>query len=263
MSVESGKKYYTTQLGAGLGLVEETKILLDMYQPGMTVTELYDIALDSGCFPSVTARRLRNIIAECFSPRYLKTGCATHLKPLINIMSSQSISQVFLIHTALANQVLEDFIIEVYWERYIGGYDEISVSEAREFVTNAVNEGKTQKPWAESVIKRVSSYVVGCCADYGLLSSGRASKRQILPVRIQSDVALYLAYWLHLSGLGDNAVVNHTAWKLFGLEPIDVREELKKMAKNNWLIVQSAGEVTRISWQFNTMEEVINVISNS
>lgn len=263
MSIENGKKCYTTQLGAGLGLVEETKILLDMYQPGMTVPELYDIALDSGCFPSITARRLRNIIAECFSPRYIKTGSAIYLKSLSNTMSSQSISQVFLIHTALANQVLEDFIIEVYWERYIGGYDEISVSEAREFVTNAVNEGKTQKPWAESVIKRVSSYVVGCCSDYGLLSTGRASKRKMLPVRIQSDVALYLAYWLHLSGLGDNAVVNHSAWKLFGLEPIDVREELKKLAKNNWLIVQSAGEVTRISWQFNSMEEVVNVISNN
>ncbi len=263
MSSESAKKYYTTQLGAGLGLIEETKILLDLYQPGMTVVELYEIALSSGYFPSVTARRLRNIIAECFSPRYMKTDSAVHLQSLSNAMSSQSINQVLLIHTALANQVLEDFIIEVYWQRYIGGYDEISVSEAREFVMNAVNEGKTQKPWAESVIKRVSSYVVGCCADYGLLSSGRASKRAILPVRIQSDVSLYLAYWLHLSGLGDNAVINHSAWKLFGLEPMDVREELKKMAKNNWLIVQSAGEVTRISWQFHTMEEVINVISNS
>ena len=101
-----------------------------------------------------------------------------------------------------------------------------------------------------------------CCANYGLLSSGRASKRAILPVRSQGDVSLYFAYWLHLSGLGDNAVINHSAWKLFGLEPMDVREELKKMAKNNWLIVQSAGEVTRISWQFSTMEEVINVISN-
>lgn len=262
MSSESDKKYYTTQLGAGLGLIEETKILLDLYQPGMTVAELYEIALSSGYFPSVTARRLRNIIAECFSPRYMKTDSAVHLQSLSNAMSSQSINQVLLIHTALANQVLEDFIIEVYWQRYIGGYDEISVSEAREFVTNAVNEGKTQKPWAESVIKRVSSYVVGCCADYGLLSSGRASKRAILPVRIQGDVSLYLAYWLHLSGLGDNAVINHSAWKLFGLEPMDVREELKKMAKNNWLIVQSAGEVTRISWQFSTMKEVINVISN-
>lgn len=263
MSSESAKKYYTTQLGAGLGLIEETKILLDLYQPGMTVVELYDTALSSGYFPSVTARRLRNIIAECFSPRYMKTDSAFHLQSLSNVMSSQSIKQVFLIHTALANHVLEDFIIEVYWQRYIGGYDEISVDEAKEFVTNAVNEGKTKKPWAESVIKRVSSYVVGCCADYGLLSSSKASKRTILPVRIQGDVSLYLAYWLHLSGLGDNAVINHSTWQLFGLEPMDVREELKKMAKNNWLIVQSAGEVTRISWQLNTMEEVINVISNN
>lgn len=45
------------------------------------------------------------------------------------------------------------------------------------------------------------------------------------------------------------------------MEPVDVRDELKKLAKNNWLIVQSAGDITRISWQFKTMEEVIDVIT--
>ena len=128
-------------------------------------------------------------------------------------------------------------------------------------MSHALREGKTQKPWADSVIKRVSSYIIGCCADYNLLSSSRSSKRTIQPVRIQPTTSLYLAYWLHLNGLGDNSIINHETWKLFGMEPVDVRDELKKLAKNNWLIVQSAGDVTRISWQFKTMEEVIDVIT--
>ena len=71
-------QYYTTQLGAGLGLAEETKLLLTLYEPSMTVAELYENALSSGMFPMVTARRLRNIIAECFSPRYMKTSVAIY-----------------------------------------------------------------------------------------------------------------------------------------------------------------------------------------
>ncbi len=261
MANPKSEQFYTTQLGAGLGLVEETKLLLSLYKDGMTTTELYDIALNSGLFPMVSARRLRNIIAECFSPRYIKPGVALTLKKLEPTTSSSTFMQLLLIHTALANRVLLEFITEVFWAKYSGGHDVISGDDAREFIVNAVREGKTQKAWADSVIKRVSSYVVGCCADYGLLSSGRISKRLIQPVRLQQSTALYLSHWLHFSGLGDNAVINHECWKLFGLEPFDVREELKKLAKNGWLIVQSAGDVTRISWQLKTMEDVIDVIT--
>lgn len=257
----SQNQFYTTQLGAGLGLVNETKLLLEIYEPDMTVSELYEEALSSGLFPMVTARRLRNIIAECFSPRYIKTNVAIHLKKLAPVISSQDINQLFLIHTAQANKVLQDFIIEVYWNRYSGGHDTITTEDARDFMAHAIDEGKTQKPWADSVVKRVSSYIIGCCADYNLLSSGRSPTRTIQPIRIHLKTSLYLAHFLHFNGLGDNAIISHESWKLFGMQPNEVRDELRMLAKNNWLIVQSAGDVTRISWQFKKMEEVIDVIA--
>ncbi|GAA4650340.1 hypothetical protein GCM10023116_26230 [Kistimonas scapharcae] len=255
--------FYTTQLQAGLGLIEETKHLLSLYQPEMSSTQLYDQALDSGSFPNISARRLRNIVSECFSPRYLKPAVAIYLKAIAESASRQPLNQLLLIHTALANTILLDFIATVYWEKYSSGHDVISTEDAYEFVTHAVAEGKTQKTWSDSTIKRVSSYLLGCCADYQLLSTGKVSRRTIQPVRIQLTTSMYLAYWLHFSGLGDNAIINHESWKLFGLDPFDVREELKKIAKNGWLIVQSAGEVTRVSWQLKAMEEVINVITES
>ena len=106
----------------------------------------------------------------------------------------------------------------------------------------------------------MSSYLIGCCADYGLLSSRRTAARDIQPIRIEQSTVLYLAYMHHLNGLGDNAVINHPSWELFGLESMDVRDELKRLAKNNWLIVQSAADVVRISWQYKSMEEVVDVI---
>jgi len=229
----------------------------------LSAKHLYEKALESGLFPMVSARRLRNIVVECFAPRYIKTSGAEHIKRLAAHLSSSAINQIFLIYTAPANEILQDFIQEIYWDRYSGGRDSISTDDAKDFVGYAVREGKTQKPWSETTIKRVSSYLIGCCADYGMLSAGRGSKRAIQPVRIQESTVLYLAYKLHFDGLGDNAVINHKAWALFGLDGSDVREELKRLAKNGWLIVQSAGDVTRIGWQFKTMEEVIDVITQS
>ena len=253
--------FYTTQLSAGLGLVSETRLLLILYQPKMTVAELHNKALSSGLFPTITARRLRNIIAECFSPRYMKENVAIYLKPLVSTLPSQMLNQIFLLHTARANRVLHDFIVEVYWDRYSNRGNEVTVVDARNFVSHAVLEGKTLKPWSDSVIRRISSYVIGCCAHYNLLSSGRSYARTIQPTHIQLSTSLYLAYWLHFNNLGDNMLINHEAWKLFGMEPFDVRDELQRLAKSGWLIVQSAGHVTRICWQFKTMVEVIDVIT--
>jgi hypothetical protein len=251
---------YTTQLQAGLGLVEETKLLLSIYEPGQTSSGLYESALNSGLFPMVSARRLRNIVSECFAPRYIKQGGASELKRLSHEVSTTTLNQLLMVYTAGANLIFRDFVREVYWPHYAGGRSTISLDDAKDFVEQAVRDGKTQKHWAESTIKRMSSYLIGCCADYGFLSSRRTAARDIQPIRIEQSTVLYLAYMHHLNGLGDNAVINHPSWELFGLEPMDVKDELKRLAKNNWLIVQSAADVVRISWQYKSMDEVVDVI---
>jgi hypothetical protein len=74
-------------------------------------------------------------------------------------------------------------------------------------------------------------------------------------------MAIYLAYDLHLAGMGDNALMNHQDWQLFGLSCDEVREEFKRLSLKGYFIVQSAGDVTRISWKYTTMEELCNVLA--
>jgi len=257
------KPRYTTQLQAGLGLIEETRVLLSIYEPEMTATELHETALAAGLFPGVSARRLRNIIVECFSPRYLLTDSAQYLKHLSTALPALVFNQFLLIFTCQANQILLDFIREVYWKSYSSGRDTLSTDDAKDFVIQAIREGKTRQLWSDATIRRVASYLIGCCADYGLLSAGRTSVRQIQTFRLQEQTLFFFSYWLHFLGRGDNSIINHEIWEIFGLEPADVREELKRISKKGWLIVQSAGEVTRISWRFKRLEEVVDVIIES
>ena len=254
-------RYYTTQLQAGLGLIDETKLLLSLYSPGVTAAQLNTVALNSGHFPMVSARRLRNIVLECFAPRYLKTNAAVYLKRLATDLPTTALSQLLFIYTAEANIILHDFIKDMYWARYSGGRDKLGNEDARTFVAHAVREGKTRKPWSDSTIKRVGSYLIGCCADYGLLSSRRTATRTIQPIRIQESTALFLAYKLHFDGLGDNAVIGHEHWRLFGLEAADVLDEFRRLARNGWIVFQSAGDVACTSWKFKSMEEVVDVIA--
>lgn len=260
----SQPRYYTTQLQAGLGLLEETRLLLQVYQPGLSASQLYEAALASGRFPLVTARRLRNIVAECFAPRYMRDPhVAARLKSLVDRFTTAELNQLLFIYTARANLVLADFVREVYWARYSAGRNDLQLEDARTFVANSVREGKTQKPWSETTIKRISSYLMGCCADYGLLTTTGRNQRSIAAYRILPKVAAYLAYDLKFSGLGDNQIVSSSDWDLFGLERADVRDQLKRLSLQGLLIFQAASDVVHIGWTYKSMEELIDVIAQS
>jgi hypothetical protein len=69
-----------------------------------------------------------------------------------------------------------------------------------------------------------------------------------------------LAHELHFRGLGDSAVVHHPEWGLFGLEPPDVLQELKRLALRGEIIVQSAPAVIQIGWKYKSMEELTHVL---
>ena len=111
-------------------------MLLELWSPGMPAVQLYQVALELGRFPNVTARRLRNIVMECFSPRYL-VGAGTpasHLKRLAFRLATSELTQLMLLFTSRANLILADFIRDVYWTRYAGGYSQIGNQDARAFV---------------------------------------------------------------------------------------------------------------------------------
>ncbi len=157
--------------------------------------------------------------------------------------------------------ILADFVRGVYWPAYAGGRAELSNDLSMQFVVDANREGKSTKPWSDHMIRRVAGYLTGCCADFGLLERGVRRVRRIVPVRIEPRVVAVLAHDLHFAGCGDNAILNHSDWALFGLERADVLNELKRLALKGLVIVQSAGDVTQISWQCDTQEALIHALT--
>lgn len=254
---------YTTRLGAGLGMIEETKILLNIWSPGMTSMDLFHEALESGRFPQRSARRLRNLVSEGFRPRLLQREGwpAEYLKTLTTALAVRDFEQLLMVYTCRANKILGDFIREVYWPAYSSGREVLSNQDALEFVVNANQLGLTTRPWSEAMIRRVSAYLTGACADFGLLDGGRKRERRFLPFRIEPVAAIVLAYDLHFSGLGDNTVIAHPDWTLFGLERADVIAELKRISLKGVFIIQTAGDIVRIGWQCKNAKELSNALS--
>ena len=246
-------------------MIDETRSLLQLWDEGIEPSMLSQSARASGRFPNMSARRVRNLVIECFSSRLINNdaGPAKLLKSLIDVLSSREFEQLLFLYTCRANAILADFVREVYWKMYSAGRETISNEDAQKFVVQANHDGKTSKLWSPTTIRRVSSYLTGCCADFGLLESGSKSVRKILPFRIERRVVIILAYDLHFAGLGDNRILTDSNWALFGLSREDVLTELKRLALKGLLIVQTAGSVTRITWQCKNIEELVHVIAQS
>lgn len=255
---------YTTQLQAGLGMIDETNSLLSLWRKDMSITELSSAALDSGVFPQMSARRVRNVVAECFAPRYMidQGRPASWVKQLKEKLTRENLLQVLFIYTCRANQILADFVRQVYWPAYAAGKVVIEKQDAIDFVVRSNQDGLTSKLWSESTVKRVSSYLIGCCADFGLLAGGaRKSTREINAYHIDRSTTLFLAYDLHLSaGQSDNAMIANLDWRLFGLETGDVIAQLRQLMTDDHFVIQSAGGLVNIAWKYKDMESVINVI---
>jgi hypothetical protein len=256
------EKPYNTMLNAGVGMINETISLLNLWQPGMSLSELNKVALESGQFPKITARRLRNLLAECINPRYLRNNGASAilLKSVQQHFSTHEYKQLLFIFTCRDSQILSDFVQQVYWSAYSSGKDILSTEEALRFVLRANQDGRTSKPWSESTLKKVAGYLTSSCADFGLLEDGKKANRKILPFQIEPRVMAILAYDLHFRGHGDNRVVSDQEWSLFGLDKDDVINEIKRLSYRGWWIVQSAGDIVRIGWKYQTMEELIDVL---
>jgi hypothetical protein len=132
-----------------------------------------------------------------------------------------------------------------------------------EFIRRAIDAGMTPSRWAEGQIERVGRYLTGCCSDFGLLSPPGPAGRSLKDARPEPTTIAYLAHDLHFSGVGDNALLGHEDWQLFGLAREDVLEEIKRLSLKGLLIVQAAGDVIRISWKQQDMEALCDVLTQS
>lgn len=261
----TAQKKYDTNLAMGLGLINETKQLLQVWSPNTSAAALYQMVLSSGLMSDVSAYRLKNIVVRCFANRFLvRNGApATCIKKMMPWLSSSEISQLFFIHTCRANPVLADFVRDVYWKAYESGAKVVTKKQAEDFIRKAIDSGKTPSRWAEGQIERMGRYLTGCCSDFGLLGASSRNGRRICALRIEPRVAAYLGYELHFAGVGDNALLTHEDWRLFGLARQDVLEEIKRLSLKGLLIVQAAGDMTRISWKQHQMEALCDVLTQS
>ncbi len=255
---------YTTELIKVSGIVSESIQLFRIWEPGMRASELRDAALRQGTLAKESSDRVWVITRYGFGLRYLGEGQrpARFLKRLVEAdVSVAFLRQLFTIYTARINGLFADVAGGYYWDLPSRGITEISHELLVAFIQSHFGTAKIPKAWSDEGTKRVASGLLKTLVDFGYLAQGRGIIRPITPPNLLAETACFITYEARERGVSDSAIIDEPAFSLFGLDRFAALEELKRQSGKGHLIVQSSGDLTRVSFNHSTMEDFIDAIS--
>lgn len=261
---ERDRRYAVTGLIKGAAAIEEIRALLLHWIPGEDSQTLLARVQASGLLGKATAYRTQDMVMRVFAPRLLLpiNAPALYLKSYVEAGGhEQTFREMLLLHEARAEDILYDFICLKFWPAYQRGELWLRLSDALEFLDEAVQRGHITEKWSASTRTRTAQALIKSLTEFGFLRGSRSQQREVVPYRITDDGLAYLAYDLHFAGLSDGAVVEHPDWGVFGLGRSHLLDRLDALGEAAGLLVQRAGDVVRISWAHSSMESVIHALT--
>ena len=261
--MSKGTTLYSTELIKAAGMVSESIELLRIWTPGMRPSELRDAALRAGTLAKVSSDRVWAITRYGFSLRYLadEQRPAQILKRLVEHGASVPLlRQLFLLYTARSNSLFADIAGEYYWQLNARGIKELSKAMIEKFIRSKFGSEKVPHAWSDSVTDRVAAGLMKTLSDFGYIAPGRGKLRSMTPPAILPETICFIAYEARERKVPDSLVAADPAFALFGLSHQKALEELIHVSGQYGLIVQSAGDLVRISYKYQTMEDFLDAL---
>ena len=243
---------YNTNLAKGTGFINETLTLIEFYEEGESKSDFLARCTAANILDKSTEHRTKDIIKLVFFDRYWRgdKNVIHRLKSMrYNGLSLESLKTILFIYTARANRVLYDFVKEI---KASNQNEKITTSIANQFILNSISFDMAPK-WSDSMIKRVSSYLLSCLKDFDLVDS----ESYLTSSFPDQKVINYILHELHFDGQRDDEIIRDHTWELLGLNEYQVIKEIEKISFKGTFIFQYSGEILKIGWNYQSMEEFI------
>jgi hypothetical protein len=254
---------YTEALAHGGALLDEMRALMSVWQAGELTPDFIRRVRRDDILGSTTARTISDYV-RVFARRFVASP-GTPVRYMQRLLRGDVHRQVFadlaFYYTAEQDDLLRDFTVLRYWPLVREGRLTISTDDARQFIWEAEQDGRIRAPWSASVRKDMPARLLNALADFGLLGARKGGRRQVVPYRASDGSLVYLTHLLHESHVSDASLADQPPWLLFGLESRDVLNRLDQLAGDGWFVVQRAGEVVRITWKYQRLEEVVDALA--
>jgi hypothetical protein len=251
-------KRYNIDLCKGTGLIQETMILLDVFDENISKKDFLNKVIKENYLAKKSDKRIKDIVDIGFYKRYVNNNgnVPAYLSKLKdNYISLNVFRQIFLIYTTRANLILFDFIMDKYWSEINNGTVIFKNNFAKSFL-NEIMKHHFEIKWSESTQNKMSSYLMSALVDFKFIEKNG----KVIPVFINDITANYLIHELHFNGLSDNQIIGADEWKLFGLDQNEVINIVHRISLAGSFLFQYSGDLFKINWKYQSMNELIDGI---
>lgn len=252
---------YTTAISKGAGMIEETRRLLDVWNPEESLDDFTQRVQVEGLLGNSTAYRTRDVVKRVFAPRFLRPNDkpARILQSVIKAgLPSRVFTELVFLFTARKDPLAYDFTIREYWPAARRGKLILDTDTFISFLSEAQYDGRLDNQWSENVSVRIGRCVLGLLRDIGFLRETIRGRKEITSYHMSDEGIAILARELTEAGITDSSLCNHPDWGLFGIMPSEVLERLNDLGESRGLIVQRGGSVVHLTWKVKLIEELIH-----
>ena len=255
----SGSIYSTKIIKAG-ALLSDTKLLLEYWDDEVDVDENLERIKRWNLFGKASRSRVEDILL-IFRQRYLSDPDS--LNALVTLaksrMPAEALDRILYFQAARSDLLLHDLVTQVLAEWTERGDREVRPAEVQNWISEQVAEGKTERPWSESVQRRVVQGLLSALRDFGILE-GQVKKCLAYPY-LPVEAFAFIAFQLYLGGHSGERLLNSEEWRLFLVPDGMVERFFLEAHQEGLLEYYAAGPVVRLDFPVQSLEEYARLIA--
>jgi hypothetical protein len=259
-SVRKQVEPYTTKIIKAGALLNDTKTLLSHWDSAQSVKDNLRRFQEENLFGKASRSRVEDIL-RIFRQRYLKEEKVTRALVVLvqNRFPTAGLDRILYYHAAKADCLLHDVVTEILPTRTAQGVSDIDVIDLKHDLIKWVAEGRTTTEWSEPTTLRVAQGLLSTLRDFGVLQG--AVNKQIAPAYLPTEAFAYVMFHMKQHQPSGAKLLDLPDWKLFFLSHEGVERFLFEAHQSNLLEYHAAGNVTRLTFPVDTLEEYANVLA--
>lgn len=236
-------------------MIDESITLLREWWPGEDSASFAERVVRENIVGKTSRNRIRDLLSRIFFRRF-PGPVANNLHTLLETrLSDRDLHLLLLYHTALADDLLYDFVTAHLFDLLTRGRVYMDTADGIQFINNLTAQGLITPPWSEQITMKTSRGLLAACRDFGLLEGH--NRKQFAHLHLPYSVFLYIAYSLRDRELPASQILSHPDWRLFLLEEDQVERHLLNAHQNGDLRYEAAGGIKRLDWTWHDLRGLI------
>jgi len=218
--------------------------------------------VETNVLASGSRMRAKDVITRAFVPRFVESNPPDMWRIVAQLEGlNADVAVIRTVHyfaMARTEQIIRDFVIEFICPRYERGILEVTTNDVVEFISACPSQKFSGGPWSSGVAVRVARGMLAALRDFGILT-GR-SKKHISAFEMSPLCFATIAYIIRMKRVSGYQLLHDTEWKIFLLAPASVERLFMECHQRKLLTYHAAGNIIRIDFPGNTMEQYLNAI---